>query len=161
MADRFDYVVVGAGSAGCILANKLSADASSTVLLLEAGPKGRPKESRIPAAFSKLFKTKYDWDYETTPQPGLNDRRIYFPRGKLLGGSSAMNAMMHIPGHPADFDAWPGDWSWEAMEPYLEAFERESVSVSEARDPNPMTEAFLEATANAVRLPPAMRGELK
>jgi choline dehydrogenase len=149
MPDRFDYVIVGAGSAGCILANKLSADPSSSVLLLEAGPKGRPKESRIPAAFSKLFKTKYDWDFETTPQPGLNDRRIYFPRGKLLGGSSAMNAMMHIPGHPADFDAWPGGWSWESMEPYLEAFERESVSVTEARDPNPMTDAFLEAAANA------------
>ena len=149
MADRYDYVIVGAGSAGCILANKLSADPGVTVLLLEAGPKGRPKESRIPAAFSKLFKTKYDWDYETTPQPGLNGRRIYFPRGKLLGGSSAMNAMMHIPGHPADFDAWPGGWSWEAMEPYLDAFEHESVSVSEPRDPNPMTDAFLEATANA------------
>ena len=149
MADRFDYVIVGAGSAGCILANKLSADPGVTVLLLEAGPKGRPKESRIPAAFSKLFKTKYDWDYETTPQPGLNDRRIYFPRGKLLGGSSAMNAMMHIPGHPADFDAWPDGWSWEAMEPYLETFERESVSVSEARDPNPMTDAFLDAAASA------------
>ena len=149
MADRFDYVIVGAGSAGCILANKLTADPGVTVLLLEAGPKGRPKESRIPAAFSKLFKSKYDWDYSTTPQPELNDRRIYFPRGKLLGGSSAMNAMMHIPGHPADFDAWPDGWRWEAMEPYLDAFERESVSVSEARDPNPMTDAFLESTANA------------
>jgi choline dehydrogenase len=149
MADAYDYVIVGAGSAGCVLANKLSADPGTSVLLLEAGPKGSPKEIRIPAAFSKLFKSKFDWDYETTPQSGLNGRRIYFPRGKALGGSSVMNAMMHIPGHPADFDAWPDGWSWEAMEPYLDEFERESGSVSEARDPNPMTDAFLEATANA------------
>ena len=107
MADTYDYVIVGAGSAGCILANKLSADPRNEVLLLEAGPKDRSKEIRIPAAFSKLFKSKFDWGYETTPQEGLNGRRLYFPRGKTLGGSSAMNAQMHIPGHPSDFDDWP------------------------------------------------------
>src|SRR5919107_3926929 len=102
MDSRYDYVIVGAGSAGCILANKLSADPGNSVLLLEAGPKPRSKEIRIPAAFSKLMKSKFDWDYETTPQPALDGRRIYVPRGKTLGGSSAMNAQMHIPGHPAD-----------------------------------------------------------
>jgi choline dehydrogenase len=140
---------VGAGSAGCILANKLSGEPGKRVLLLEAGPKGGTKEIRIPAAFSKLFKSKFDWGYETTPQPGLNGRKVYFPRGKTLGGSSAMNAQMHIPGHPEDFDAWPAGWGWETMKPYLETFERESGSVSASRDPNPMTRAFLDSVANA------------
>ena len=112
-------MIVGAGSAGCILANKLSADPAKSVLLLEAGPKPRSKEIRIPAAFSKLMKSKFDWDYETTPQEALGGRRIYVPRGKTLGGSSAMNAQMHIPGHPADFDAWPEGWSWDTMKRYL------------------------------------------
>ena len=140
---------MGAGSAGCILANKLSADPSKRVLLLEAGPKGGAKEIRIPAAFSKLFKSKFDWGYETTRQSGLNGRKVYYPRGKTLGGSSAMNAQMHIPGHPADFDAWPDGWSWQTMKPYLEAFEEESNSVSESRAPNPMTRSFLEAVARS------------
>jgi choline dehydrogenase len=149
VSDRYDYVIVGAGSAGCILANKLSGDPGTSVLLLEAGPRDRSKEIRIPAAFSKLFKSKFDWGYETTPQQGLNGRRLYFPRGKTLGGSSAMNAQMHIPGHPADFDAWPDGWSWDAMKPYLDAFEEESCSVSEARAPNPMSRAFVESAKAA------------
>jgi choline dehydrogenase len=149
VAERYDYVIVGAGSAGCILANKLSTDPGTKVLLLEAGPRDRSREIRIPAAFSKLFKSKFDWGYETTPQEGLDGRRIYFPRGKTLGGSSAINAQMHIPGHPADFDAWPESWSWQTMKPYLEAFEEESCSVSEARDPNPITRAFLKSAESA------------
>lgn len=147
MAEKYDYVIVGAGSAGCILANKLSNDPRKRVLLLEAGPKDRSKEIRIPAAFSKLFKSKFDWGYETTPQEGLNGRKVYFPRGKTLGGSSAMNAQMHIPGHPSDFDDWPGGWDWQTMKPYLEMFEEESCSVSEQRAPNPMSLAFLEAAS--------------
>src|SRR3954449_568424 len=107
MPEQFDYVIVGAGSAGCALANRLSEDPETRVLLIEAGPRDRAKEIRIPAAFSKLFKSKFDWGYETTPQAGLDRRRIYYPRGKVLGGSSAMNAMMWIPGDRADFDAWP------------------------------------------------------
>jgi choline dehydrogenase len=151
-------VIVGAGSAGCILANKLSADSGTSVLLLEAGPKPRSKEIRIPAAFSKLMKSKFDWDYETTPQAALDGRRIYIPRGKTLGGSSAMNAQMHIPGHPADFDAWPEAWSWADMKRYLDAFEEESCSVSEPRDPNPMTTAFVKAAeASGVAAPCDLR----
>jgi len=115
------------------------------VLLLEAGPRTRSKEVRIPAAFSKLFKSKLDWDYETTPQESLNGRRVYIPRGKMLGGSSAMNAQMHVPGHPKDFDIWPEGWSWREMKPYLKQFEDESCSVAESREPNPMTSAFLRA----------------
>ena len=149
MASRYDYVIVGAGSAGCILANKLSADPAKSVLLLEAGPKPRSKEIRIPAAFSKLMKSKFDWDYETTPQDALGGRRIYVPRGKTLGGSSAMNAQMHIPGHPADFDAWPEGWSWDTMKSYLHDFEAESCSVSEQRAPSPMSTAFVEAAEAA------------
>ena len=149
MPEQFDYVIVGAGSAGCIVANKLSSDPGTRVLLLEAGPAGKSNEIRIPAAFSKLLKSKFDWAYETTPQEGLSGRRVFFPRGKTLGGSSAINAMMHIPGHPADFDAWPAGWSWETMKPYLAAFEEESCSVSEARDPNPMSSAFVRAAEAA------------
>ena len=92
MSERFDYVIVGAGSAGCIVANKLSSDPGVRVLVLEAGPSARSKEIRIPAAFSKLFKSKFDWGFQTAPQEGLGDRSIYYPRGKTLGGSSAMNA---------------------------------------------------------------------
>ena len=160
MEARYDFVIVGAGSAGCILANKLSADPGTSVLLLEAGPKPRSKEIRIPAAFSKLLKSKFDWDYETTPQEALDGRRIYVPRGKTLGGSSAMNAQMHIPGHPADFDAWPEGWSWDTMKSYLSDFEEESCSVSEQRAPNPMTTAFVKAAeAAGVAAPGDLRPE--
>ncbi len=113
MRDGYDYVIIGAGSAGCVLAGRLSEDPETRVLLLEAGPRDRAKEIRIPAAFSKLFKSKFDWGYETAPQEGLAGRRIYFPRGKVLGGSSAMNAMMWIPGDRADFEDWPEGWDWD------------------------------------------------
>jgi choline dehydrogenase len=147
VAERVDYVVVGAGSAGCALANRLSEDPATSVLLLEAGPRDRAKEIRIPAAFSKLFKSKFDWDYETAPQEGLNGRRIYFPRGKVLGGSSAMNAMMWIPGDRRDFDSWPEGWRWDALEPYLRRVEDEACSIAQLADPNPMSEAFLRSVA--------------
>jgi choline dehydrogenase len=101
-----DYVIVGAGSAGCALAARLSEDSSKRVLLLEAGPRDRKLEIRVPAAFTKLFKGPLDWDYETEPQPELRGRRLYWPRGKVLGGSSSMNAMMYLRGTPTDFDWW-------------------------------------------------------
>ena len=147
MPERYDYVIVGAGSAGCVLANRLSEDPERSVLLLEAGPRGRAKEIRIPAAFSKLFKSKFDWGYETVPQEGLNGRRVYFPRGKVLGGSSAMNAMMWIPGARADFDSWPGGWRWEDLQPYLRRVEEGACSITQLADPNPMSRAFLESVA--------------
>ena len=147
MAAGSDYVIVGAGSAGCVLANRLSEDPGTSVTLIEAGPRDRAKEIRIPAAFSKLFKSKFDWGYETTPQAGLDGRRIYFPRGKVLGGSSAINAMMWIPGDRADFDGWPEGWHWEQMQPYLRRAEDEACSIVPQADPNPMSRAFLESAS--------------
>ena len=142
-----DYVIVGAGSAGCVLANRLSVDPGTSVTLIEAGPRDRAKEIRIPAAFSKLFKSKYDWGYETTPQPGLDGTAHLFPRGKVLGGSSAMNAMMWIPGDRADFDGWPEGWHWEEMQPYLRRVEDEACSIVPQAEPNPMSRAFLESAS--------------
>jgi len=145
---QYDYVVVGAGSAGCAVAARLSEYPGTSVLLVEAGPPDKAKEIRIPAAFSKLFKSKFDWSYETTPQPGLDGRRIFFPRGKTLGGSSALNAQMYLPGHPEDFADWPEGWSWDEVHPYFERLDEGPGTISVPRDPNPMSRAFLEAVTN-------------
>jgi choline dehydrogenase-like flavoprotein len=95
-----DYVIVGAGSAGCVLAARLSEDPDVKVALVEAGPPDTAQEIHIPVAFAQLFQTKWDWDYFTDPEPGLDGRRRYLPRGKMLGGSSSMNAMIYIRGQP-------------------------------------------------------------
>jgi choline dehydrogenase len=158
VAAEHDFVVVGAGSAGCVLASRLSENAGTRVLLLEAGPRDRAKEIRIPAAFSKLFKSRFDWGYSTTAQQGLNGRRIYYPRGKVLGGSSAMNAMMWIPGHRADFDAWPEGWDWVALEPQLRRLEEGACSITPLADPNPMSLGFVEAVVESGTAP---RSELR
>src|SRR3954468_9765663 len=147
-----DVVVVGAGSAGCVLAARLSEDAGVDVLLLEAGQKKLPREVGIPAAFSKLFRTNVDWSYDTEPEEQLAGRAIYWPRGKMLGGSSSMNAMMAIPGPAPDYDGWaalgaPG-WSWSEVEPYF-ARVADTLRVEELRDPNPLTLAFVEAAQQA------------
>src|SRR5438270_49343 len=102
----FDTLVVGAGSAGCALAGRLSADRGHRVLLLEAGPTDRHVYVRVPAAFWKLFKGPLDWNYTTEEQPQLGGRRLYWPRGKVLGGCSSMNAMIYVRGHPRDYDGW-------------------------------------------------------
>lgn len=102
----WDYVIVGAGSAGCILATRLSEDRAAKVLVLEAGAADRHANVRIPAAFSKLFKTAADWAYYTENEPRLNGRRLYWPRGKMLGGCSSMNAMIYICGNRRDYDRW-------------------------------------------------------
>src|SRR6185312_775676 len=101
-----DYVVVGTGSAGSVVANRLSANPDVEVVVLEAGPPDVDKLIHIPAAFSKLFRSAVDWDYLTEPQPQLGGRRIYWPRGKTLGGSSSMNAMMWVRGFAADCGEW-------------------------------------------------------
>lgn len=151
-----DIVIVGAGTAGCVLASRLTEDPDLSVLLLEAGSRSRKLEIRIPAAFSKLYRTKVDWGDSTVPQPELDGREIVFPRGRVLGGTAAMNAMMVLRGHRADYDAWaatgsPG-WSWADVEP---AFARSSdgpFPLAELRDRHVLTEAFVHA-AQAVGIP--------
>ena len=112
-----DYVIVGAGSAGCVLANRLSEDPTARVLLLEAGGPDRSLNIKIPAAFPKQFHTKLDWDYATDPEPHVDGRELYIPRGKSLGGSSSMNAMLYVRGRPLDYDLWAAGgcdgWAWE------------------------------------------------
>jgi choline dehydrogenase-like flavoprotein len=159
----YDYVIVGAGSAGCVLANRLSADPALRVALIEAGGPDRRQEIRIPAAFSKLFRTPLDWNFTTTPQKHLADRELYWPRGRMLGGSSSLNAMMWVRGHRADYDGWqlPG-WSYDEVLPYFHRIERRvgtnhdgtygtdgPIWISELRDPNPLTGAFLAACAES------------
>jgi choline dehydrogenase len=146
-----DYVVVGAGSAGCVLAARLSENPTVDVLLLEAGGPDAAREIHIPAAFSKLFRSDVDWNYDTAPEPELAGRSIYWPRGKMLGGSSSMNAMMAIPGSRHDYEAWP--WSWSDVAPVYERV-REDLQVEELRDPNPLTLAFVEA-AQELGIPPS------
>lgn len=122
--EMFDYVIVGAGSAGCVLANRLTEDSSVSVLLLEAGPADDADEIKIPAAFPNLFRTKWDWSYETTPQKHMDDQRAFWPRMKALGGCSSMNAMIYIRGMKADYDRWRRDfgavgWGYDEVVPYF------------------------------------------
>jgi choline dehydrogenase len=147
-----DYIIVGAGSAGCVLASRLSEDPHTRVLLIEAGGADTKREIRIPLAWLKLFKSEVDWDYATTPQARLGGRRVYWPRGKTLGGCSSINGMMAIPGHRADYDGWADlgneGWSFEELAPHLERVNN-TLAVEELRDPNPLTHAFIEAAVQA------------
>ncbi len=143
-----DVVIVGAGTAGCVLAARLTEDPDCSVVLVEAGSRTRKLEARVPAAFSKLFRSKLDWGDATVPQQSLDGREVVFPRGRGLGGSAAINAMMVLRGHPADYDAWgelgcPG-WRWEDVEP---AFARsaDQFPLAELRERHVLTEAFVHA----------------
>lgn len=134
--ESYDYIVVGAGSAGAVIASRLSEDASVQVLLLEAGPANDALEISMPAAFPNLFKTKWDWNYQTTSQPGLGGKSAYWPRMKALGGCSSMNAMMYVRGARADFDGWERDfgatgWSYDDVLPYFMRSERNSRGADE------------------------------
>jgi len=130
MTETFDYIVIGAGSAGCVLANRLTEDPAARVLLLEAGGEDDADEVRIPAAFSTLFKTRYDWNYDTVEQKHLGGRPAYWPRAKMLGGCSSMNAMIYIRGNRADYDGWAEGgatgWSYDEVLPYFVKAERNS-----------------------------------
>jgi len=156
-----DYIIIGAGSAGCVLANRLSADTQTTVLLLEAGGPDSRREIHIPAAFSKLFKTPLDWAYETEEQPALDNRKLFWPRGKMLGGSSSMNAMIYIRGNPRDYDRWAElgneGWSFADVLPYFKRAENQQhgasslhgaggpLDVCDLRTVNPLSQAFVDA----------------
>ena len=144
----YDYIVIGAGSAGCVLASRLTEDRETNVLLIEAGPPDRQREIHIPAAFSKLFKSPLDWNYSTEPQEQLNGRSLYWPRGKMLGGSSGMNAMVYIRGRRADFDAWRdlgnSGWGFDGVLPAFEAAEAQ-LSIADLNCVNPLSHAFVEA----------------
>ena len=104
-----DYVIVGAGSAGCVLAARLSESPGVTVLLLEAGGPDTVPELHVPAMFPIVFKSSLDWDLLGEPEPGLGGRRLYLPRGRVIGGSGSINAMIYLRGHRADFDGWAAD----------------------------------------------------
>ncbi|MFD0514021.1 GMC family oxidoreductase [Streptomyces aureus] len=164
---EYDYVIVGAGSAGCVLAARLSEDPAVRVALVESGPRDRKTEIRIPAAFPKLFRTPYDWDYSTSKQSALDGRELYWPRGHTLGGSSSMNAMMWVRGHRDDYDAWGEaageEWSYDQLARYFQRAERWAGTrnadsphgtqgplwISPPRDPNVTTSAFLDACRGA------------
>ena len=124
LMDQFDYIIVGAGSAGCVLANRLSADESVSVCLVEAGPVDSNPLIHAPFGFSLLAENKkINWCFETVPQRQLNGRRGYQPRGRVLGGSSSVNAMVYARGTPADYDRWAEagatGWSYRAVLPYF------------------------------------------
>jgi choline dehydrogenase len=157
----YDYIIVGAGSAGCVLAHRLTEEATTRVLLLEAGAPDRALTLRMPAAFATCFKSRYDWAYETVPQPHLQQRRLYWPRGKVLGGSSAINAMIYTRGHPSDYDHWHAlgnlGWRFSDVLPYFMKGEHHEggasayhgvggpLHVANLRHTSPLSHAFLRA----------------
>ena len=153
----YDYVIVGAGSAGCVLANRLTEDPDVSVLLIEAGGPDTNELVHLPAAFSALYRSAQDWDHSTIYEPYANDRRVYLPRGRVLGGSSSINALVYIRGNPVDYDGWGPGWTWEEMLPYFKRAEDNErgesefhgaggpLSVSEGRSRNPLAQAFIDA----------------
>jgi len=133
VSESWDYVIVGAGSAGCVLANRLSADPAVRVLLLEAGPRDTDPWIHVPLGYGKLFARRdVNWAYESEPEPTLGGRRIFSPRGKVLGGSSSINGLVYIRGQPEDFDAWevPG-WSYAELVPYFKRAQHQARGASE------------------------------
>jgi choline dehydrogenase len=161
---EFDYVIVGAGSAGCVLANRLTADGKHSVLLLEAGPKDSHIWIHIPLGYGRLFKEKtVNWMYQTEPEPGLGGRTIFQPRGKVLGGSSSINGLLYVRGQHEDYDRWrqhgnPG-WGFDDVLPYFKKAENQArgaddfhgvggpLPVSNLSHADPLSAAFIEAAA--------------
>ncbi|MCC6212133.1 MAG: GMC family oxidoreductase N-terminal domain-containing protein, partial [Burkholderiales bacterium] len=147
MTPQFDYIVVGAGSAGCVLANRLSADGRHRVLLLEAGPKDRSIWIHLPIGYGKtMFHPVYNWGFQTDPEPGMHGRRIYWPRGRGLGGSSSINGLIYVRGQREDYDRWAAagnrGWGWDDVLPY---FRRSLTSVSAIGAKHELMEAIIAA----------------
>ncbi len=163
-SEEYDYIVIGAGSAGCAVAARLSEDPTSKVLVLEAGPADTNDYIHIPATFPYLFKSPLDWNYTSEPQTALNGGTLYVPRGKVFGGSSSINAMIYQRGHPSTYDTWgetnPG-WSYADVLPMFKKSENNSrgesaahggsgpLNVCDLNDPNPITIAMVEASKQA------------
>jgi choline dehydrogenase len=158
----YDYVIVGAGSAGCVLAARLTEDPDVEVLLLEAGPPDANLNIHVPLGYLKLPRTEVDWDYYSAPEQLCNGRRLPLPRGKVLGGSSSMNAMVYIRGNRRDYDDWGVQgWAWDDLLPYfLKSEDNERgvsewhgaggpLGVSEQRSGNKISQAFVEAGVEA------------
>ena len=162
----FDYVIVGAGSAGCVLANRLSADPDCSVLLIEAGSKDRNPLFRLPMLMGRLFHSGiYNWRYHTEPVPSLGGRSLYWPRGKVLGGSSTINGMVYVRGNRHDYDRWAqfglAGWSYEDVLPVFRRSEGHverggdyhgtggELTVCRARGANPLFDTFVEAGREA------------
>jgi choline dehydrogenase len=165
-SESFDYIVVGAGSAGCVVANRLSASGRHRVLLLEAGGHDRNIWIHIPLGYGKLFSNaKVNWLYATEPEPDLNNRKIIQPRGKVLGGSSSINGLLYVRGQPEDYDHWRqlgnAGWSFEDVLPYFRRAEDQErgadelhgaggpLAVSNVSEPHPLCEAFIDAAQQA------------
>ncbi|WP_407352491.1 GMC family oxidoreductase [Luteimonas sp. R10] len=165
-APAYDYIIIGAGSAGCVLANRLSEDPDVRVLLLEAGPRDWHPFIHMPAGLAKLVNRKgVNWDYDTVPEPQLDNRMLWWPRGKVLGGSSSINAMCYIRGVPGDYDDWAArgatGWHWDNVLPYFRHSEGNRrgadalhggdgpLAVSDLRHVNPLSRVFIEAAQQA------------
>ena len=163
---EFDYVIVGAGSAGCVLANRLSANGKNSVLLLEAGPKDSNIWIHVPIGYGKLFKEKtVNWMYQTEPEPGLHGRQVFQPRGKVLGGSSSINGLLYVRGQHEDYDRWRQrgnvGWGHDDVLPYFKKAENQCrggdeyhgtggpLSVSDWRHEDPLSEAFVKAAVES------------
>ena len=165
LARTYDYVIVGAGSAGCVLAGRLSENPDTRVALVEAGGEDSRPEAHIPLMWPLLLKSSFDWDLLSEAEPGLNNRRLYLPRGKMLGGCSSINAMLYVRGNRADYDGWAAagatGWSYDEVLPYFRRSEDNErgedafhgaggpMRVSEGRSLNPLVDTMLDAARDA------------
>ncbi len=168
MKQHFDYIIIGAGSAGCVLADRLTESGEHSVLLLEAGGSDKSIFIQMPTALSyPMNSDKYAWQFESLPEPGLDGRALHCPRGKVLGGSSSINGMVYVRGHACDFDEWQQQgatgWDYASCLPYFKRAERWSGGADEYRGGdgplatcngndmrlNPLYQAFIDAGQQA------------